>query len=330
MSTASASGLAAAPAAAAATRVPASFFSIVLGLGGLAAAWRTASRAYGVSPWLSDALLAVSAALWVGLLAAQVVKAVTAREKLAEELAHPVEGSLAALGPGSLLLLAAGIAPHYRDLATVLFYVGAAAQLVLGVYLVGRWLLAPVDPKLVTPAMYLPPVVGNLLAALAAGTVGETDAGWLFFGAGLVAWLLVGAALLGRHLSAGELPAAVRPLLGLELAPPAVALLAWQALEDGAPDTVSRGLLGFSLFVALLLVRLVGRLRDVPFAPAHWAYAFPVSALAAAALRQGTAAPGSIAGALALPLFVLANAVVAAVAWQTVVALSRGKLLARG
>lgn len=326
MPTASASDVAV-PAAAAAARVPAGFFSMVLGLGGLAAAWRTASRAYGVSPWLADALLAISATLWFAILAAQVVKLVTARAKLAEELAHPIEGSLAALGPASLLLLSAGVAVHFRDLATVLFYVGAAAQLALGAWLVGRWFLAPMEPKLVTPALYLPPVAGNLLAAIAAGAVGESQAGWLFFGAGVVSWLVVAAALLGRYLSAGELPAAARPLLGIELAPPAVALLAWQALEGSAPDVVSRGLLGYALFVAIVLVRLAGRLRDVPFTPAYWAYTFPVAALASAALRQGTAAPGSVAGALALPLFVLANAVVAAVIWQTVVALSRGKLL---
>lgn len=329
MSTAPAAGLATTTpvAAALAARVPASLFSVPMGLGGLASAWRSAARAYGVSPWLGDALLALAAVTWVVVLGAQVVKAATAREQLAAELAHPVAGSLAALGPASLLLLAAGSAPHFRELATWLFFVGAAAQLAMGVWLVGRWLHGPVDPKLVTPALYVPPVGGNLLAAIAAGAVGRADAGWLFFGAGLVAWLVIAAALLGRYLSAGELPAAVRPLLGIEVAPPAAALLAWQALEGSAPDAVSRGLLGTALFVALVAARAATRLREVPFSPAYWAWTFPLAALSAGALRQGAVAPGSIAGALALPLFVVANAVVAAVAWQTVVAASRGKLL---
>ena len=73
----------------------------------------------------------------------------------------------------------------------------------------------------------------------------------------------------------------------------------------------------------LVVARVAGRLRDVPFAPSYWAFTFPLTALAIAALRQGIAAPQSIAGALALPLFVVANAVVAAVAWQTGLALSR-------
>jgi len=322
-----AAGLAASPAASAAARVPASFFSIVLGLAGLGAAWRAAARAYGVSPWLADALLAISAALWVVLFAAQLVKALTARDALRAELEHPVQGSLATLGPTSLLLLAAGLSVHFPALARVLFWIGATAQLALGVWLVGRWLLGPVDPRLVTPALYLPPVAGNLLAAIAAGAVGRADAGWLFFGAGVVAWLLVGAALLGRYLSAGELPAALRPLLAIEIAPPAVALVAWQALRGGAPDEVSRGLLGYALFVALVVARLLGRFRDVPFSPSYWAFSFPLAALAAGALRQSAAAPGSVAGALALPLFIVANAVIAALAWQTGVALSRGRLL---
>jgi tellurite resistance protein len=137
----------------------------------------------------------------------------------------------------------------------------------------------------------------------------------------------VGAALLLRYLSAGELPAALRPLVAIEIAPPAVALVAWQALEGGAPDAISRGLLGFALFQGLVVARLLGRLREVPFSPAYWAFSFPLAALAAGALRQAAAAPASVAGALALPLFVVANAAIAALAWQTGVALARGRLL---
>jgi tellurite resistance protein len=318
-------GLAASPATAAAARVPASFFSIVLGLAGLGAAWRSAARAYGVSDWLADALLAVSAALFLGVVAAQVLRAVRG-SGLRSELEHPISGSLAALGPASLLLLAAGISVHSRDAGLVLFWIGAAGQVAIGVWVTGRWLLAPAEPRVVTPALHLP-AVGNLLAALAAGAVGRADAGWLFFGAGVVGWIVVAAALLGRYLSAGELPAAVRPLLGLEIAPPAAALVAWQALEGGAPDVVSRVLLGCALFQALVVARLLGRVRDVPFSPSYWAFAFPLAALAAGALRQSATAPGSVAGALALPLFIVANAVVAAIAWQTAVAASRGKLL---
>jgi tellurite resistance protein len=320
-----ATGLAASRAAAAAVRVPASFFSIVLGLAGLGTAWRAAARAYGVSDWLADALLAVSAALFLGILVAQVLRAVRAGA-LRAELEHPISGSLAALGPASLLLLAAGVAAHQRDVALALFWIGAAAQVALGVWLVGRWFLSAAEPRTVTPALHLPSV-GFLVAALAAGAAGRADAGWLFFGAGVVLWIVVSASLLDRYLSAGELPAAARPLLAVEIAPPAAALLAWQSLEGGAPDAVSRMLLGYALFQGLVVARLLGRLRDVPFSPSYWAFAFPLSALAAGALRQSAAAPGSVAGALALPLFIVANAVVAAIAWQTVVAASRGKLL---
>lgn len=320
-------GLAASPAAGLAARVPVSFFSMVLGVGGLAAAWRAAARSYGTSPWVADVLLVLAAALWVLLLAAQVVKALAAPARLRAELADPIQGSLAALGPASLLLLAAGAAGPAPDLGAVLFWIGAALAVAHAAWTVGSWNAAPPPVDRVTPAMLLPPVVGNLLAALAAGALGRTDAGWVFFGAGLVSWLVLAAVLLGRHLSAGELPPALRPLLGLELAPPAFALLAYQALEGAAPDAPSRVLLGAALFVALVLLRLAGRLRDVPFAPAHWAFTFPVAALAAAALRQGAAAPGSLAGALALPLFVVANAVVAVIAFHTAAAASRGTLL---
>jgi tellurite resistance protein len=328
MATASSTSLAGAPIAAVASRVPASFFSMALGLAGLAAAWRAAVRAYGASPWIADALLAVSAALWIALLAAQVVKAAAAPGRLRSELEHPVEGSLAALAPASLLLLAAGLSVHFRQLAAVLFWVGAAGQLALGVWVVGRWFTTAVEPRLVTPALYLPSAAGSFLAAVAAAAVGSADVGWLFFGAGLVAWLLVGATLLGRYLSAGELPPALRPLLGIELAPPALGLLAWQALDGAGPDAPSRTLLGFSLFVALVLLRLAGRLRGA-FTPALWSFGFPLAALSTATLRLAAAAPASAGASLALPLFVVANGVIAVIAFRTAVALSRGELLPR-
>jgi len=315
------------PAAQLAARVPASLFSTVLGLAALGAAWRGAARAYGTSAWVADALLVVAAALWIALAAAQVVKAVVAGAALRAELADPVEGSLAALGPASLLLLAAGVAVHRPDLGAVLFWIGAALAVVHAAWAVGGWIVAPPAVERVTPALYLPPVAGMLLAAAAAGAAGRADAGWAFFGAGLLSWLLLGPVLFTRHLSAGELPPALRPLLGLELAPPALALFAYQGLEGAAPDAASRGLLGFGLLVAAVLLRLAGRLRDVPFAPAYWAFTFPLALLAAGALRQGAAAPGGVAGALALPLFVVANAVVAVVAFHTVTAASRGTLL---
>jgi tellurite resistance protein len=329
MATASTTGLAGSPAVAIALRVPASAFSLAMGVGALGAAWAAAARAYKVSPWVANALLATAVAVWVAILVAQVVKAVAARDELGAELLHPVDGSLAALGPASLLLVAAGLAAHSRDLALALFWIGAAAQLGYAVFAVGRWLTTALDPKLVTPALYLPSAVGNLVAAYAAGAVGKIDAGWLFLGAGVVSWVLVGATLLGRHLSAGELSPSLRPLLGLELAPPAVAFIALQSIDGASPDAALRTFLGFSLFVALVLLRLAGRLRAAPFSAAHWAFAFPLAALSAGALRQATAAPASVGAALALPLFVVANAVTAMIAFRTAVALSRGELFPR-
>lgn len=326
MASATSTSFAATPAAALAVRVPASWFSMVMGLGALAAAWRAAVRSYRASPWIADALLAVSIALFVVVLAAQAVKAFTARDRLRVELEHPVQGSLAALAPASLLLLAAGLAVHFRDLATVLFWIGSAGQLAIGVYVVGRWFTTPVEPKLVTPAMHLPTAVGNFLGAIAAGAVGQVDLGRLMLGVGIVAWFLVAATLLGRYLSAGELPAPLRPLLGIELAPPAVGLVAWQVLEGAGPDAASRSFLGFSLFVALVLLRLTGRFRGVPFTAAWWSFTFPLAALSAATLRIAAVAPGTVGAALALPLFVVANAVVAVITFRTAVALSRGEL----
>ena len=45
--------------------VPASFFGMVLGLSGLANAWRAAHQVWGLPAWTGEALVALSTTVWM-------------------------------------------------------------------------------------------------------------------------------------------------------------------------------------------------------------------------------------------------------------------------
>src|SRR5215207_10010623 len=98
-----------------------------------------------------------------------------------------------------------------------------------------------------------------------------------------------------------RLPVSRRATLGIHLAPPAVAAVAYLAVTDGPPDRMAQMLFGYALLQALVILRLAPWLREQAFGPVAWAYTFGVSALPLAALRfveRGQAGP---IAALALP-----------------------------
>jgi len=57
-----------------AQRIPASFFAIVMGLGGLGTAWRAAARTYPVLAPAGEVLIIAAAAVWILLAAAYATK----------------------------------------------------------------------------------------------------------------------------------------------------------------------------------------------------------------------------------------------------------------
>ncbi len=116
-------------------------------------------------------------------------------------------------------------------------------------------------------------------------------------------------------------------LAGLGLAWRAAALQLKIPLPVGEVIIAAVALLWLALalcYAMKVLVFLARRLAGTPFGPACWAFAFPVAALSVAAWRVALSNASDGAFALALFLFVIANAVVVWVTVRTVVALRKG------
>ena len=134
--------------------------------------------------------------------------------------------------------------------------------------------------------LYLPTVAGAFVTAIAAGALGLPDWGQLAFGAGVFSWLAIESVLLHRLYTLDALPQALRPTLGIQLAPPAAGALAYLAVTDGPPGLPAHALLGYGLLQALVLLRLMPWVARQPFAPSYWAFSFGATALATDALRM--------------------------------------------
>jgi tellurite resistance protein len=122
---------------------------------------------------------------------------------------------------------------------------------------------------------------------------------------------------------------ALRPTLGIQLAPPVVgAVTLLSVAPEGLPVFFVQAMLGYGLLQCLILLRLLPWIMQEPFAPSYWAFTFGATALATAPIRllaQGSNGPVTV---LAPILFVFANVVVGLVAVATVHRAAQGRLFA--
>jgi tellurite resistance protein len=170
-------------------------------------------------------------------------------------------------------------------------------------------------------------VAGSFVSALTLSAFGHPEWGAPFFGIGLFSWLAIESVLLHRLYTVSELPPPLRPTLGIQLAPPTVGCTAYLSITSGTPDLFAQMLLGYGLFMALLLIRLIPWIVRQPFAPSYWAFTFGLSAIAIAFERfveRGATGPISLA---APTVFVAVNLAIGGIALGTLWLLLRGRLL---
>ena len=309
------------------TPVPVSFFSMPVGLLAFANTWHVGARLWHFPGDVAQALTLAGLAVWALLLALYAHKWVAHRAQAVAEVQHPLQSSFAALVPVSSMLAATALIPWSRDVAIGLFVVALAAQLGVGLWLNGRLWMGGRPPELVTPALYLPSVAQSFVAAAASAAFGWHELGLLFFGVGLLAWLALESLMLQRAAVGTSLPATLRPVLGIQLAPAVVGGGSWMALTTGVPDVFAFLLLGYGLYQALMLLRLLPWIHEQAFAPGYWAFSFGTAALPLLAMRMvERGATGLVAG-VAPVLFVAANVVFAILVAMTLALLGRGRLL---
>lgn len=290
--------------------IPASFFSVVLGLVGLGNNWRMATQLWGYPLWVGEIVHAGAMVVWLLLIFFYAVKWVQDRAAAQAEMRHAVQSNFVTLVPISTMLIALAVGPLSQAAANVVFLSGLLGWLILTLWQGGHLLMGARPAASLSPALYIPWVAGNFSAALVSSSLGW--AGWdqLFFGAGVLSWLALESALLHRLATADPLPQALRATLGIQLAPPAVGLAAYVAVAQEPMALVAHMLLGYGLLQALLLVRLAPWIGKQGWSMAYWAVSFGATGLALGTQRWLAHGNSGPAQALAPVLFGVANGVI--------------------
>lgn len=254
-------------------RTPPALFPAMMGLAGLALAWRRGIGAFALPAGLADILAGAIALLVAFALLTMVVKIARRPAVLADDLRIlPGRAGMAA-AVLTAWLLAALVAPFAPLLGRALWVLTALAWGGLAVAYIRALLAGPAEQRQVTPAWHLM-FTGLIVGALAALLIGWPGVARLLFWPALVAAGGIWAVSLRQMLRARP-PAPLRPLLAIHLAP--VALFGTVSAGLGWADAA----LGFGLVSVVVLGALVAAARwllAAGFSPFWGALTFPLAA----------------------------------------------------
>jgi tellurite resistance protein len=310
------------------TRIPLNLFGVPFGLAGLGGSWLTIAGYGHTSTGVGNTILALAAAVWLVILLAYVRSVVRDRSTVVRDLLDPVTAPFAALVVITPMLLSAeGVYPHAHTAGRALLDVFLVLTVLLGAWFTGQWIYGPMDLDKFHPGFFLPTVAGGLVAAACAAEVGEHRLAETMFGLGMICWLVLGSIIMGRLLFRPLLPAALLPTLAIEVAPAAVASLAYFAIHGDRIDSVVAFLGGYGLLMVLAQMRLLPAYARLHFMPSTWAFTFSWAAVASVAMHWLNDTKPS--GHVVYEYLVLAaiTALIGAIAVRTVLAIGRGQLL---
>lgn len=310
----------------ASARLPASFFGMVLGLSGMGQAWRVASTLWGAPRFVGEGVLLLAAAVWAFLLVSYLLQALTRPQALRVEAEHPIQGGAPALIAIATMLIAMAVLPYSRFVAMGLAAGAIGGHLLFSLWHTGTLWRGGRSHLDTVPTVYLPTVAGNFTSGGLLGALGLPSWGWLFLGAGVFSWLALESLMIHRLLGPEPLPAAQRPLLGIQFAPPVVCAMACLLLSPGALEPWLLMLWGYGLFQLLLGIRLRPWLGEQPFAMSYWSYTFGIAATTICALKFALSGVDA-ARILAAPIFVCANAFIGYLSIRTGTLIVTGRFL---
>jgi tellurite resistance protein len=282
--------------------LPVSLFGAVMGLSGLSLAWRLASRLFGASTMIADAIGIVAIVVFIALALGYIAKLARYPSAVKSEFHHPVAGNFFGTIAIAILLLSTVVARYSAWLQAAVWTVGTILTIALSFLMITRLFKGNVDGGNAVPAWLIPGVATLDIAVAGA----QFPLPWVreinLFAAsvGAVFALVLLTMIVARLVHKEPLASQMVPSMMILIAPFEVGFLAYVNIMQRV-DMFAALLFYVGLYLFILLARMMFR-RSIAFGPGWWAVSFPMAALSSAALRYAAArdvvALDCLAGAL--------------------------------
>jgi tellurite resistance protein len=308
--------------------LPVSLFGVVMGMAGLALAWRLAATEFGLPAWIGETLGLVASSVFVALTLCYAIKCVDSPAAVRAEFAHPVAVNFFGTPIISLLLLPAVTAPYSAVLSRILWLTGTVSMLGFAWLLVSRWMSVRQKTAHVTPAWMIP-IVGTLNISIVGVTL-DLSGAYAVSAFGLAMGLFFAVPLftliLSRLVFEEPMLPHQQPSLLIFMATFAVAFSAYLSVV-GRVDLFASSLFYLATFMFAVLVPKLLLLRNTTlFHTSWWAVGFPLAAMSNAALKFAVHQPSWPAQAFALAILAFTTLVVFSMSVRTIAGIVRGEL----
>ncbi len=315
------------PKAASIRNLPINLFAAVMGIAGLALAWRQAGHQFGVSLLISEALGALAVLVFLVLAAGYLAKTIKYPGVVIGEFRHPVVGNFYGTIVISILMLSSVVAPLDQTLAEIVWTIGMIGTLALCFTIASRLLEGKIEIGNAVPAWFLPGVATLDIVAMGATMPmpWAHEVNMLALAVGSMIALLFFIMIMIRMIHHDPVPAPMVPSLMITMAPFEVAFLAYTNFVQHV-DNFAGLLFYFGLFLFLVLLPKIFR-GGIPFATGWWAIGFPVGALTSAALKYAVFAQAWPVAAIALTLLGMLSVAIAVLFVKTMRILVNGEML---
>ena len=298
--------------------LPIGYYGAVMGLAGLGLTARAAAPLF---PGVVRAPASFTE-LWVllGLVAfcilvpLYVAKLIRFPSEVREEFRNPLQLGFCGALPVGMSLLAGGIAPYSFLVGEILWWTAFVLLLAFQAWMLLRWLSGGIELAQVN-AGWLIVLVGGIVLPGPGIALGHAEASRFVFGISTAGAAILMPLLLYRAMAAPPLPEALRPSWFILLVPPSLIYANGIALLPQAEFLEL--LYPFALVLAVALLWYARTFWRWTYAPAWWAFTFPLDALAYAAVRYAQDHPGQPWRAVAAAALALATLFVALVLWRT-------------
>ncbi|KAI9071656.1 hypothetical protein K1719_046375 [Acacia pycnantha] len=306
-------------------RFPISSFGMCLGVSSQAILWKTLATSPSteflhIGKTVNMVLWIISVALVASNFIMYLLKVLIYFEAVRREYYHPIRVNFFFAPWVSLLLLGVAIPPSLdKYLHDAVWYILMVPIFGLELKIYGQWMSGGERrlSKVANPLNHLS-VAGNFVGALLGASMGLKDGPLFFFAVGLAHYLVLFVTLYQRLPTAKALPKELHPVFFLFVAGPSLVSLSWSRIR-GSFDYVAKIAFFVGIFLYLALALRVNFFRGFKFSLAWWAYTFPMTCAAIAAIMYSNEVTTGFTKTLSVGLSFISSVIVIALLLSTMI-----------
>ena len=166
-------------------------------------------------------------AIFLGFLAAYLLKGVLYPEEVLADYRHKTRMNFAPTISTSFLLLSIAYLGHWPLLSAPLWLIGVVLQTIFVFHIISVWITHEFEIHHFNPAWFIP-VVGNILVPVAGVEFAPFPVSAFYFSAGFFFWIILSTIIVYRLIFHKTMPQKLMPTLFIFMAPPAIGFIsAW-------------------------------------------------------------------------------------------------------